>query len=105
MEFKIVWSEFAEKQLDKIFNYYRKNASLTVAQKLVESIVKEPNKLKNSNFIGQKEELLENRKIEYRYLVHKNYKLIYSVDQLNSLIKIADVFDTRQNPIKINRKK
>ena len=34
-----------------------------------------------------------------------NYKIIYSVDIELKLIKVADVFDTRQNPIKIKRNK
>ncbi|HTO34621.1 MAG TPA: hypothetical protein VLZ72_00165 [Flavobacterium sp.] len=54
-------------------------------------------------FIGQEEELLKKRKIKYHYLVYKNYKLIYSVDEQKGFIKIADVFDTRQNPAKMNR--
>lgn len=53
--------------------------------------------------IGQEEELLKHREIRYRYLVFKNYKLIYSIDELNKFIKITDVFDTRQNRVKINR--
>lgn len=53
--------------------------------------------------IGQVEELLKERQIEYRYLVFKNYKLIYSIDTKNELIKIAAVFDTRQYPLKLKR--
>tara|TARA_R110002020_G_scaffold47905_5_gene136870 strand:- start:7625 stop:7810 length:186 start_codon:yes stop_codon:yes gene_type:complete len=55
--------------------------------------------------IGQEEELPIQREILYRYLVYKNYKLIYSVDTENGFIKIADVFDTRQNPPKLKRTK
>jgi len=55
--------------------------------------------------MGQTEFLLENRIIKYHYLVESNYKIIYSVDEENQLIKIADVFDTRQNPKKIDREK
>lgn len=51
----------------------------------------------------QIEDLLIDRKDGYRYIVCGNYKIIYSVDIELKLIKIADVFDTRQNPIKIKR--
>ena len=71
MIFKIIWSEFAESQLDEIFNYYKKEASLKVAKKLLIDIINEPKKLTNTLEIG--------------------------------FIKIADVFDTRQNPPKIKR--
>lgn len=51
MVLKVIWSEFAEKQLEAIFDYYPKNISEITAK------------------------------------------------------KIADIFDTRQNPLKITRKK
>ncbi|SDY16303.1 Plasmid stabilization system protein ParE [Lutibacter oricola] len=103
MTLKIIWSEFAETQLDEIYEYYEKKASSNVAKKLVKGIINEPIKLLNTPKIGQKEELLQQRKINYRYLIYKNYKLIYSIDTEKGFIKIADVFDTRQNPIKIER--
>ncbi|AUS07078.1 type II toxin-antitoxin system RelE/ParE family toxin [Pseudotamlana carrageenivorans] len=105
MNFKIIWSDFSATQLDDIFEYYRSKASLKVATKIVTGIIKESEKLANATCIGQGEELLKERTTQYRYLVFKNYKLIYSVDEENGLIKIADVFDTRQNPPKIKRTK
>jgi len=105
MKLKIIWSEFAETQLDEIYEYYEKKASPRIAKKLVRGIINEPKKLIKTPQIGQEEELLKQRKTEYRYLVFKNYKLIYSVDKENGFIKIADVFDTRQNPPKIKRTK
>lgn len=105
MVFKIIWSEFAETQLDEIYDYYEKRAGTRVAGKLVRDIINAPKKLIKSPLIGQKEELLKQRETEYRYLVFKNYKLIYSIDNQNGYIKIADVFDTRQNPPKLKRTK
>ena len=104
-KFKIIWSEFAEKRLDEIYDYYEQKASSGVARKLINGIIKEPEKLLQVPYAGQEEEILKDRLIKYRYLVFKNYKLIYSVDLENEFIKIADVFDTRQNPIKMKRTK
>ena len=95
----------AETQLDEIYDYYEKKASTKVAKKLVRGIINESKKLIKSPLIGQEEELLKQRETEYRYLVFKNYKLIYSVDNQNGYIKIADIFDTRQNPTKLKRTK
>ena len=103
MGLKIIWSAFAESQLDEIYHHYEKKASSKVATKLVKGIINEPKKLIKSPFIGQEEELLKDRRIKYHYLVFKNYKLIYSIDEQNGFIKIADVFDTRQNPPKMKR--
>lgn len=103
MVLKIIWSEFAETQLDEIYEYYEKKASPRIAKKLLKGIINEPKKLIKTPQIGQEEELLKQREIHYRYLVYRNYKLIYSVDTENGFIKIADVFDTRQNPPKLKR--
>lgn len=103
MKFKVVWSDFAVGQLDAIYEYYKRNASENVALKIAQSIIISSEKLTSNPEIGQIEELLQNRKQEYRYLVTTNYKIIYSIDKVNHRIKIADVFDTRQNPIKIER--
>lgn len=105
MTLKIIWSEFAETQLDEIYKYYEKEAGSKIAKKLMKGIINEPKKLIKTPHIGQEEALLKQRKIEYRYLVFKNYKLIYSVDTENGFIKIADIFDTRQNPPKLKRTK
>ena len=105
MALNIIWSEFAETQLDEIYDYYEKKANTKVAKKLVRGIIEEPKKLIKAALIGQEEELLKQRETEYRYLIFKNYKLIYSVDNQNGYIKIADVFDTRQNPLKLKRTK
>lgn len=60
--------------------------------------------LENGPFVGQKELLLTGRMQEFRYLVCKNYKLLYLVNQDKNRIEIINVFDCRQNPQKLNKK-
>jgi len=103
MELEVYWTQFAEDKLTDIFEYYKFNAGIKVAQKLVNGIIDESLKLSKNPFIGQKEDLLIDRIQEYRYLVFKNYKIIYWVDKINKMVLVSHVFDTRQNPIKINR--
>ena len=45
MTWEIVWSEFAEKKLDGIFEYYQENASTEVASKLMVDIITGANRL------------------------------------------------------------
>jgi plasmid stabilization system protein ParE len=66
-------------------------------------IAKETLKLKKQPEIGQIEELLLDRPNEFRFLVHKNYKIIYWINKREKRIEINDIFDSRQNPIKIER--
>ena len=76
MIFKIIWSAFAESQLDEIFDYYKNKSSISTAKKFLRGIINEPNKLVKSPLIGNEEELLKHKENNYRYLLHKNYKLI-----------------------------
>ncbi len=80
MKFKVIWSGFAEMQLDKIFEYYIENASLNVAKKIIRKIISEPNKIILHPEITQIEGLLVNREDVYRYLICDNYKIIDSID-------------------------
>lgn len=98
---EIIWSAFAERQLDSIYEYYEYKAGIRVAENLLNGIITSADILLKSPKMGQVEPLLSHRDIEYRYLVYKNYKLIYFIDEISQLIKITDVFDTRQNPVKI----
>lgn len=105
MKYKIVWSAFSEKQIDDIFNYYTQKTTYKVALDIVTKILLAPDILIDNPKIGQKEHTLQQRLITYHYILALNYKIIYSIDDDEMLIKIADVFDTRQNPNKIEREK
>jgi plasmid stabilization system protein ParE len=105
MELKIYWTDFSKNELRKIFSYYEENASLKIATNLVLGIENKTTILKSHPNIGQKEELLKNRKQEFRYLVFKNYKIIYWLNKEKNWIEISDVFDTRQNPVKMKKVK
>lgn len=105
MELKVKWTDFSKNELKNIFEYYKDKASAAIARKLVTGIVNETLRLKLQPTIGQEEELLKNSDKEFRYIVFKNYKIIYFVNSQLNTIEVVDVFDTRQNPIKIKRTK
>lgn len=102
---KIFWTQFAKRELRNIFDYYKIKASPKIAQKLVTEIVEKTNALDFQTKIGQKEELLYERKENFRYLVSKNYKILYWINEEKNRIEIVDIFDARQNPLKIEREK
>ena len=104
MALTVYWTQFAEDKLEDIFSYYSERASIRVARNLVGGIIEKSMELENSPFVGQKELLLANRIQEFRYLVFKNYKLLYWVNQDKNRIEIVNVFDCRQNPEKLNKK-
>jgi toxin ParE1/3/4 len=101
MSHRVFWSVAAEIRLQDIFEFYEENAGTQVAQRLVTDLIHETIALSRNAYIGQVEELLEGRAITYRYLVCGHHKIIYSVDDDLKEVRIADVFDCRQNPAKM----
>ena len=75
---------------------------MRIAQKLINEIIDKSIELEKNPLIGQKEILLSDRIQEFRYLVYKNYKIIYWVNLDKKRVEIINVFDCRQNPQKIN---
>ncbi len=65
MDLKVFWTDTALEQLENIFDYYKVNVSISIARKIVKQIVNKTIQLEKTPRIGQKEPLLESRKIEY----------------------------------------
>jgi len=106
VKYEIVWSDFAEKQIDKIHKFYHnKPKSLNIANRIILGILTAPDSLKHNPEMGLREPALIDRKLEYRYLVESNYNLIYTINKEKQQLRITDVFDTRQSPTKIKRNK
>lgn len=105
MELEVYWLELAENKLEDIYCYYSVKANERVAKKLINGIVDSTISLEKQPEIGQIEINLTHRKQEFRYLVFKNYKIVYWVNLDFNRIEIANVFDTRQEPQKLNETK
>jgi len=97
----VKWSNSAEFHLDEIHSFYAKKLGLNFANDLVSGIIIYADKLIDNPSIGQIEPLLNSRIRTYRYLVYKHYKILFTVHEDQNMIRIADVFDTRQNPDKM----
>lgn len=92
-------------ELKKIFIFLKENAGLRVAKNENRKIVSQTLQLTKQPEIGQIEPMLRDRKIEFRYLVHQTYKIIYWINIAQNRIEIMDVFETHQYPEKIKRTK
>ena len=101
MELTVYWTQFAEDKLEDVFSYYIEKASEKIALSLVDGIIDKSLELEKNPLIGQKEILLSDRIQEFRYLVYKNYKIIYWLNEANQRVEIVNLFDCRQNPLKM----
>lgn len=96
---KLVWTEFAIENLKIIFDYHASKASRKVAHNIRKQIFKSTKQLIQHPESGQIELYLEKFNQQHRYILSGHYKIIYKVDC--EYIIINDIFDTRQNPIKM----
>ena len=100
---KVFWSDFSIKILIEIHKFYKEQAGLKIADKIKTGIFKSTKQLIKHPFSGQEELLLKSLNQGHRYIVEGNYKIIYK--PIPEGILIVDIFDSRQNPTKITRKK
>lgn len=100
---KIIWTDFASDTLSEIYQYYKVKASPAIAQKIKSEIFASTRQLKKYPYSGQIELNLEKLNQGHRFLLRGNYKIIYKEIPVGVLI--TDVFDTRQDPVKINDEK
>lgn len=97
---KIIWSNLAAKALKEIYLYYKIFAGERIAIKIKSGIFTATKQLTNQPELGQIETFLEKFNEGHRYLVKENYKIIYKI--VKEGILITDLFDTRQDPKKMN---
>jgi plasmid stabilization system protein ParE len=105
MGLKVYWTDFAKKELNKIFDFLYESVNLKTAKQITLQIIEKTDSLVSFPEMGATEQLLTDRPQIFRYLLSTNYKIIYWVNSQKKRIEIVDVFDTRQNPVKVKRNK
>lgn len=96
----IKWYVEAVADIGKIYDYYvTKNPR--AAAMLYNRILDDVEILKRQPYIAAVEQMLLDCPEGYRSLVVGNYKVIYFIK--DDLVLIVQVFDCRQNPIKLKR--
>jgi plasmid stabilization system protein ParE len=97
-DYKVFWTITAIYDLEEIYDFLSAK-SVEVAEKQIDNILKREEQLKYQPTSGPVQDL-QSIKEEYRYLIEGNYKIIYHIQK--NIIYIDTVFDTRQDPEKLN---
>ena len=95
-------TRFAKRQLKQIYEYYKSEASERIAAQIINKLFDAIDELEKLSGIGSIEPNLAHLMQNYRYLVCGNYKIIFRAE--TDMIYVTDVFDCRQNPVKIARR-
>ena len=94
---KVNWSKRSINSLNKIWKFYAENISIEVADKFIHEIIVEAETIVFTSQY-QVEELIGKG---YRRAIIRHFKVIYKAD--GKIIRIYNIFDSRQNPKKLNR--
>jgi len=100
--YKIIWTKIAKEDLHQIYNFHLKSSTKEAADKVTNKLLKKIKFLYGMPFIGQIEPALIKLDNDYRRLIEGNYKIIYHIN--NDQIFINRIFDTRQDPKKLEIK-
>jgi plasmid stabilization system protein ParE len=96
---EVVWTKFALDSLRTIYLYYKEKATVRIAQNIKNSILYSTRQLANHPLSGSKEVYLSDLGEGHRSMICGNYKITYK--HQNKRIYITDIFDSRQNPVKL----
>ncbi|WP_026976432.1 type II toxin-antitoxin system RelE/ParE family toxin [Flavobacterium tegetincola] len=97
----VVVTHFALKQIDSIYNYYLERVSKKIAEKIKLELLYAIKTLKNADVEWQEDEQLKYLNKNHKRLICGNYKIIHYCSQVENIVYVTDVFDSRQNPIKV----
>ena len=97
MAAKIVWTENALEDLNKLKSYLERNWPERVLTSVMDKLVNKLKVLQDFPYIGRASLKFPNRR---RTLLTKHNLIIYSV--YDDEIVIEAIFDTRQDPLKLN---
>jgi toxin ParE1/3/4 len=85
---KVVWTERASRHLNEIFDYIAKNSKV-YAERLVKSVIAATSILEQMPFSGRS--VPELTPLDFRELVHGNYRIVYHVLEITSDVEILAV--------------
>ncbi|MBC7891419.1 MAG: type II toxin-antitoxin system RelE/ParE family toxin [Sphingobacteriaceae bacterium] len=94
---KITWSNPAKDRLLEIFEFWESLAGFEKADAMTDAFVARTRILERFPEIGTIDQKASSRAVTIRYLVEGYYRISYPYEQEERLVKIRDVFDTRQD--------
>jgi plasmid stabilization system protein ParE len=99
MSYRIIWTAFAQYQLELVYEFACEQ-SPSYGDKVIEGIDLSIQQLLQFPLSGAIEQRLANLAEEYRFVVYSYFKVIYRFEPAGVIV-IVSVFDTRQDPQKL----
>jgi toxin ParE1/3/4 len=96
---KIQYTEQSLISLQESLEFISKEVSLEKLEEIRDQILDSTDILIKHPKLGKKEAYLEHLKLSHRRIIEGHYKIIYRIEK--ETIYITDIFDTRQDPVKM----
>ncbi|WP_455637605.1 type II toxin-antitoxin system RelE/ParE family toxin [Parabacteroides sp.] len=101
---KIHWKDGALDDFKQITAWYYNDRSSKAADKFVQNILHCIDLLSMNPLMGHPEDFPDSNLSNYRSLVaHPYYKIVYSLDVVNSILDITAIWDCRQDDKKLSQ--
>lgn len=100
-DYEIAWEAAAINSLKKIYKWIEKNADKSTADKVRLEIVTKVETLRKSPTIYPLEPALAHRPEKFRFIKQWEYKILFEVNELGSLVIINLIFHSKQSPQKL----
>ena len=97
---KIIWTNPAIDDLSEVFLFLEVTINTDKAEEITTKLYKRVDDLLKFPEMGTVSYDRYGVKSDYRYLVEKPYKILYSV--INSIVYVETIYDTRQDPMGIS---
>jgi toxin ParE1/3/4 len=97
---KIIWANPAVEDLSEIFLFLEITTNIDKAEEITTKLYRRVEDLLDFPEMGTIAYDRYGMKSDYRYLVEKPYKILYSV--LNDIVYIEAIYDTRQDPMRVS---
>lgn len=96
---EVVWRKTAQNQRVRLLEYIRSEFGIHAALHAYSNIKHHEVLLSRHPHLGEIEQLLISKRLEYRSLViHKYTKLVYYVNEKKGILYISALWDTRREP-------
>jgi plasmid stabilization system protein ParE len=94
---QVIWSTGALVDLEVIYDFLAEKSG-AAAQRITESILDRTRQIETFPESGARQQTIKSTEKIYRYLVERDYKIIYSYQDNAEVAYIETIFDTRQDP-------
>jgi plasmid stabilization system protein ParE len=96
---KVHYTQQSLDAFEELKTFLKTSISEKKTNEIILKLIGRCEKLSKNPLVGRKEKYLEHLGLDHRRIIEKHIKIIYRI--YNNRIYIIDIFDSRQDPVKM----